>query len=56
MDELTSKFDNFIIGDNEYLDDMYSRLTCLLNDLLEVGEPIPQRKVISKLLNIMMRR
>ena len=55
-DGLTSKFDNFRIEDNESIDDMYSRLTCLLNDLIEVGEPIPQRKVISKLLNIMMRR
>jgi hypothetical protein len=50
IDVLTSQLESFIMSEEEAIDQMYSRLNVIVNELRNLGEPITDHAVVKKLL------
>jgi gag-polypeptide of LTR copia-type len=53
---LQSMFKSFRIDEYESIEDMYTRFTILINEFIDVGDPLPTNKVVTNLIRVMMVR
>jgi gag-polypeptide of LTR copia-type len=53
---LETKFENFKIEDHESIDEMHNRLLSIQMEFSDLGEPLTNNKVISKILRVILRR
>jgi hypothetical protein len=49
-------FESFRIDEHESIEDMYTRFTIIINEFIDVGDPLPTNKVVAKLIRVMMVR
>jgi hypothetical protein len=55
-ERLQSMFESFRIDEHEYIEDMYTRFTILINEFIDVADPLPTNKIVTKLIRVMMVR
>jgi gag-polypeptide of LTR copia-type len=55
-ERLQSMFESFRIDEHESIEDMYTRFIILINEFIDVGDPLPTNKVVTKLIRVMMVR
>jgi gag-polypeptide of LTR copia-type len=53
---LETQFENFRIEENEIIENMYSRLALLINEFIDMGEPLSNNKIVGKIIRAMLRR
>jgi gag-polypeptide of LTR copia-type len=53
---LESEFENFCIQEGESIENMYSRLMHILNEVDKLGESLSNSKIVGKIFRTMMRR
>ncbi|XP_070015263.1 uncharacterized protein [Nicotiana sylvestris] len=53
IDMLTNEYELFRMKDDEFIQDLYTRFTSILNELHSLGEVIPRNKLVRKILSIM---
>ncbi|XP_070026394.1 structural maintenance of chromosomes protein 3-like [Nicotiana sylvestris] len=50
---LTTEYELFRMKDDEYIQDMYTRFTSIINELHSFGDVMPRNKLISKILSVL---
>ncbi|XP_016432865.2 uncharacterized protein LOC107759436 [Nicotiana tabacum] len=53
IDMLTIEYELFRMKDDEYIQDMHTRFTSIINELYSFGEIIPRNKLVRKILSIL---
>ncbi|XP_019240078.1 PREDICTED: uncharacterized protein LOC109221680 [Nicotiana attenuata] len=53
IDMLTTEYELLKMQDNEYVQEMRTRLTSTINELHSLGETIPRNKLVRKILNVL---
>ncbi|XP_070025914.1 uncharacterized protein [Nicotiana sylvestris] len=50
---LTTEYELFRMKDNESIQDMHTRFTCIINELHSLRDVIPRNKLVRKILNVL---
>lgn len=53
---LETRFETFQLRKDETVDKMYSKLTAMRREFIELGEPLSNNKIVGKMLRVMFRR
>ncbi|XP_070019333.1 uncharacterized protein [Nicotiana sylvestris] len=53
IDMLTTEYELFRMKDDEFIQDMHTRFTSIINELHPLGETIPRNKLVRKILSIL---
>ncbi|XP_070004501.1 uncharacterized protein [Nicotiana sylvestris] len=53
IDMLTTEYKLFRMKDDEFIQDMHTRFTSIINELYSLGETIPRNKLLRKILSIL---
>nr|XP_009602469.1 uncharacterized protein LOC104097589 [Nicotiana tomentosiformis] len=54
IDMLTTEYEPFRMKDDEYIQDMHTRFTSIINELHSLGETIPRNKLVRKILSVLL--
>jgi gag-polypeptide of LTR copia-type len=52
-ERLQSMFESFRIDEHESIEDMYTRFIILINEFIDIGDPLPTNKIVTKLIRVM---
>nr|XP_009757540.1 PREDICTED: uncharacterized protein LOC104210350 [Nicotiana sylvestris] len=52
IDLITTEYELFRMKDDESIQDMHTRFTSIINELLSLGEVIPRNKLVRKILSV----
>nr|XP_016459601.1 PREDICTED: uncharacterized protein LOC107783142 [Nicotiana tabacum] len=54
IDMLTTEYEPFRMKDDEYIQDMHTRFTSIINELHSLGETIPRNNLVRKILSVLL--
>ncbi|XP_019231031.1 PREDICTED: uncharacterized protein LOC109211892 [Nicotiana attenuata] len=53
IDMLTTEYELFRMKDDEFIHDIHTRFTSIINELYSLGEIIPRNKLVRKILSVL---
>ncbi|XP_070022756.1 uncharacterized protein [Nicotiana sylvestris] len=53
IDMLTTEYELFKMKDEEFIQDMHTRFTSIINELHSLGDVIPRNKLVRKILSVL---